>query len=56
MPGFYQGALIAIAFRKILSLREYVQNLQRFHLAAGVDKITDSKHKTQRYDKLVAYL
>ncbi|MDZ8068777.1 MAG: hypothetical protein RMY64_24605 [Nostoc sp. DedQUE08] len=56
MPGFYQGALIAIAFRKTVSLREYVQNLQRLDIAAGVDKITDSKHKTQRYDKLVAYL
>ncbi|WP_334893667.1 hypothetical protein [Nostoc sp.] len=32
------------AFCKTVSLREYVQNLQRLDIAAGVDKITDSKH------------
>ncbi|WP_335007399.1 hypothetical protein [Nostoc sp.] len=44
MPAFYQGALIAIAFRKIVLLTKYVQNVQRPDIAADVDKITDSKH------------
>ncbi|MEH2027618.1 hypothetical protein [Nostoc sp.] len=44
MPGFDQGALIAIAFCKTVLLTEYVQDVQRLDIAAAVDKITDSKH------------
>ncbi|MCC5598617.1 hypothetical protein [Nostoc favosum] len=46
MPAFYQGALIAIAFRKTA----YLQNMYKISsdltsdIAVGVHKITDSKH------------
>ncbi|MHC0065427.1 hypothetical protein ACWATR_21435 [Nostoc sp. UIC 10890] len=44
------------SFYAFCCFTECIQDAQRLNIAAGVDKITDSKHKTQRYDKLVAYL
>ncbi|MEH2064960.1 MAG: hypothetical protein V7K50_22315 [Nostoc sp.] len=44
MPGFCQGALIAIAFRKNFLLTSDVEDAQRLNIAGGVHKITDSKH------------
>ncbi|WP_292877022.1 hypothetical protein [Nostoc sp. NMS1] len=44
MPGCDRGALIAIAFRKIVLLTKYVQDPQQLDIATGVHKITDSKH------------